>query len=73
MIFWIFFLLILIFSRVKGNTFYGEKKWQPMSWDDLNQEWKNNFINQDQNLGIGRNDIQKQHAVHEDPEVYSSG
>ena len=71
MIFSIFFLLIPKF--VKGNSFYGEKKWQPKSWEDLNQEWKNNLIKQDDFSGIGRKNVQKQQAIPEDPEVYSLG
>ena len=77
MIFRIFFLSILIFVRVKGNAFYGEKKWQPISWEDLNNEWADNLINQgSKNFGkrsYGNFSADYNNVDHDDPEVYSSG
>ena len=77
MIFRIFFLSILIFVRVKGNTFYREKKWQPISWEDLNNEWADNLINQaSKNFGkrsYGNFTADYHDVNHDDPEVYSSG
>ena len=69
MFFWIFFLLIPKF--VKGNSFYGEKKWQPKSWEDLNKEWEDNFIKKNEVFGIGRKNVEKPQNIQEDPEVYS--
>ena len=75
MIFRNFSFLFLVFLRVKGNIFHGEKKWQPLSWEDLNKEWQENFVNQNQVFGMRNegNFSADYKADHDDPEVYSSG
>ena len=41
-----FFNVFLIFSfilKVEGNTFFGQRKWKPTNWENLNQEWNENL------------------------------
>lgn len=61
-----FFILFVIFSfilKVEGNYFFGQRKWKPINWDDLNQEWNKNFDE------ISGEDL----SLYENPETLSLG
>ena len=57
------FFIFLFILKVKGNSFFGKRKWKPINWDDLNQEWNENFDE------ISEEDL----SLYENPETLSLG
>ena len=61
-----FFNLVFIFLlilKVDGNTFFGQRKWKPTNWKDLNREWNKNLDE------ISGEDL----SFYENPETLSLG